>query len=108
MKEKLQNLVAEYGPVIVVVWFAIFFLTWAGFATAIQFFGFQPEGAAESGSLWLVAYGATQLTKPIRFIVTAALAPVGAKLWRKIKASDAEEEQAAIAQDIAAAERVEP
>lgn len=82
MKGKLEKLLADYGPVALVLWFAIFGLTWSGFALAIQR-GFEVEGAAGTAGVWGAAYLATQVTKPVRIAATLLLTPVVGRFWKR-------------------------
>jgi hypothetical protein len=76
---KLKDHMAEYGALALAVWLTIFFSTWIGFYVAIQM-GFDVESTSGSvGTVW-VAYGATQLTKPIRIFATIAITPIVAGL----------------------------
>jgi hypothetical protein len=81
VKDKLQALAEEYGPVALVTWFAIFFATLGAFYVAIES-GFTPEGAAGRSGTVAMAYGATQLTKPLRAVATFALTPLIARSLR--------------------------
>ena len=78
-KEKLEGMITAYGPVAFGVWVGLFVLTWTGFALAIAA-GFDVEGAGGSASTLVAAYLATQLTKPVRVLVTVALTPFLARL----------------------------
>lgn len=73
---------AAYGPYALVTWFVIFGVTLAGFGVAISL-GFKPEGVAGNTGTWLAAYAATQVTKPIRIVMTLALTPLIAKVFRR-------------------------
>ena len=84
MKAKLQKLLADYGPVAVVVYFAIFFLTLGGFAFALSR-GIHVSGAAGKVGILGGAYAATQLAKPLRFLATFALTPLAAQAWRRLR-----------------------
>ncbi|MCB9761471.1 MAG: DUF1279 domain-containing protein [Alphaproteobacteria bacterium] len=81
-KARLQALFKEYGPVALGVWFTIFGLVLGGFYTALSM-GFdvsmtaQPEAGVGT---FAAAYGATQLTKPLRAVATLALTPLVARL----------------------------
>jgi hypothetical protein len=91
---KLEALVAEYGTAAFVTWFGIFGLTWLGFILAISF-GFEVDSGGEGTGVVLVAYFATQLTKPIRIGATVVLTPVVVKVWHRFfppKPQDEEED----------------
>ena len=81
-RQKLENLIATYGTVAVVTWFTIFLLTWLFFIVAITL-GFDVDSGGESTGTVLIAYGATQLTKPIRIGVVAVLTPIVAPFWNR-------------------------
>lgn len=94
-RARLEGLVTTYGPVAVGVWLALFGLTWAGFALAIHF-GLEVESAAGNASTALAAYVATQVTKPLRVVITVALTPLAARLiGRKVTAGGPDEPLAA-------------
>ena len=83
LRERLQNLVAEYGAWALAVWFVLFGLTFAGFAVALTM-GLNVEGAAGTGGVLGGAYVATQLTKPVRIFATMGLTPVVARFGRRL------------------------
>ncbi|HVD61990.1 MAG TPA: hypothetical protein VNC11_14055 [Gemmatimonadaceae bacterium] len=84
MKKTVQNLLAEYGAVAVVVYFTIFFLVLFGFWGAITF-GWKPSSAAGSVGVWTAAYIATKLTQPLRILATIAVTPLVAKIYEKAR-----------------------
>ena len=84
VKKTVQNLLAEYGTVAVVVYFTIFFATLAGFWLAIRL-GWRPSSAAGSVGTWAAAYIATKLTQPIRIGATLLITPFVAKLYERIR-----------------------
>jgi hypothetical protein len=84
MKQKLEKLLEQYGYIALVVYFALFFLTWLGMGVAIAA-GVHVKGAAGKAGIVGAAYVATELTKPLRFIATLFLTPLLAQLWRKIR-----------------------
>lgn len=83
-KERLKALLAEYGYLAAVVYFSLFFLTWAGFAFAIHF-GFDVESAKGGASLLGASWLATKLTQPIRIAATLGLTPIVAGVVRKVR-----------------------
>ena len=113
LRKRLKKLLFEYGWVAAVVWFTIFGLTLCGFAFALSngleaeaasammgtFYDFlgtlginvSPSGAAETTGVWALAYGLTQLTKPLRILVTIILTPIVAP-WVGNTPSKASEE----------------
>ena len=83
MKEKLQELMAKYGRIAIVVYLSTFVVTMVGFSLAIMQ-GFEVEGASSTAGTLGAAWIATKLTQPIRIGVTLALTPViGAVLNRR-------------------------
>lgn len=84
MKKTVQNLLAEYGAVAVVVYFVIFFGVLAGFYLAIRF-GWRPSSAAGTMGTFAAAYIATKLAQPIRIAATVVLTPFIAKAYEKIR-----------------------
>ena len=84
VKKTVQNLLAEYGTVAVVVYFTIFFATLFGFWLAIRL-GWRPSSAAGTMGTWAAAYIATKLTQPIRIAATLVVTPVVAKLYERVR-----------------------
>lgn len=89
MKERIEALMLEYGAIAAVVWFGLFFATWAGAAALLQA-GFEFESASGKTGLWAGSYAIAFATKPIRIILTVALCPVVAKFWRRFVPKKAE------------------
>lgn len=89
LKQRFENLVAEYGPSAIALYFGIFFLTWTAFAVAIQR-GFEVEGATAGMGTWAAAWVATKLTQPVRIAATFVLTPLVARLLGKRKPETAE------------------
>ena len=83
MRKTIQKLLVEYGPIAVVVYFAIFFRVIFGFWAAIRF-GWQPSTTAGTLGIWTAAYIATKLTQPLRIIATLAVTPLVAKVYERI------------------------
>ena len=75
MKEKLQQLMAEYGKIAIAVYLSTFAVAMVGFSIAITQ-GFEVEGASGTAGTLGAAWLATKLTQPIRIGVTLALTPV--------------------------------
>lgn len=83
-KARYKALVEEYGTIAVVVYFTIFFGTWAGFWYALSA-GFEVSGAAgQAGTFW-GAYAATKLTQPLRIAATFVLTPTVAAIKHRIR-----------------------
>lgn len=85
MGAKLQQLLAEYGPVAVAIYLTLFFGVLIGIYLAINA-GWAPEGVAGNASAWTAAYLATKLTQPLRIAATLVLTPLVGKLWQRNKA----------------------
>jgi hypothetical protein len=93
LRERFNALLAEFGPLLVVVHFSIFALVFAGAALAIKFgFGLGERSTAEGTSEWLGAAGtwggayiATQMTKPLRFGATLLITPPLGALLRRLR-----------------------
>ncbi|WP_232293225.1 hypothetical protein [Stigmatella aurantiaca] len=73
--ERFKLLVVEYGPLAIIINFALLFLTVAGFFVAIQL-GFQAEGSGATAGSLAAAYAASQVVKPFRFAAVFALTPL--------------------------------
>ena len=77
-KEKLD----AFGTTGVVVWFALFLTTLFGFAALIssglaaQIPWIQEHSEVGSGATFVVAYALTQLSKPVRIVLTLAITPI--------------------------------
>ncbi|HMA94381.1 MAG TPA: hypothetical protein VKP30_16935 [Polyangiaceae bacterium] len=82
LRQRLNQLMLEYGQVAVWTYFAIFAIVLLVFAGAIKL-GFHQTGtAAGTVGVWGAAYIATKLTQPIRIAATLALSPLFMKLAR--------------------------
>jgi hypothetical protein len=93
-RERFNALLAEWGPLMLVVYFSIFGLVLVGFATAIEL-GFSPSGVTGSAGTWVAAYAATQLTKPLRIAATFFITPVLGTLLRRVRRQPAAQEAVA-------------
>jgi hypothetical protein len=80
---KIQNLLTEYGPVAIVVYFTIFFLVLLSAWTAIHL-GWRPESVTGSVGTFTAAYLVTKVTQPLRIAGTLALTPLAAIAYRRI------------------------
>jgi len=83
-RERLKNLLAEYGKLALYVYLAIFVVVLAGFALAIQM-GIRVESVAGKAGVWGAAWLATKVTQPLRILATLALTPLLAQLLRRRK-----------------------
>lgn len=102
--ERLKALVAEWGPLLAVVWFSIFAIVLVGFALAIQL-GFETESTAGTLGTWGAAYVATQLTKPLRLAATVLITPALGAFLRRLRRRGAPAEPTEPALDESASER---
>ncbi len=84
VKKTIQNLLAEYGTVAVIVYFVIFFAVLGAFWLAIRL-GWQPTSAAGSVGTFAAAYIATKLTQPLRIAATLVITPVIARLYERMR-----------------------
>ena len=84
MRKTAKQLLSEYGPVAVAVYFTIFFAVLAGFWAAVRF-GWRPESAAGSVGAFGAAYIATKLTQPLRIVATVALTPLVARVYERVR-----------------------
>lgn len=93
VQEKLKGLVAEYGPLLFVVYFSIFGLVFVGSAllgrqglvSLAQRLGFDLGGAAATAGAWTAAYLFTKALQPLRIAATVVLTPVVANVWRRFR-----------------------
>jgi len=102
--ERLKALVAEWGPLLAVVWFALFAIVLVGFALAIQL-GFETQSTAGTLGTWGAAYVATQLTKPLRLAATVLITPALGAFLRRFRRPGAPPAPAEPALDESASER---
>ena len=91
-RERLKNLLAEYGKLALYVYLAIFVVVLAGFAVAIQL-GISVESAAGKAGVWGAAWLATKVTQPLRILATLALTPLLAQLLRRRKRANDDSRQ---------------
>ena len=83
MRRTFKAILAEYGAVAVVVYFAIFFAVLGGFWAAITM-GWEPSGAVGNVGAFTAAYLATKVTQPLRIAATLALTPLVAKVYERV------------------------
>jgi hypothetical protein len=84
LKDRLKQLMVEYGSLALWVYFGIFAVVLVGFALAIRF-GMNVESAAGTAGVWGAAWVSTKLTQPLRILATLALTPVVMQILRRIK-----------------------
>jgi hypothetical protein len=83
-RERFNALLAEWGSLVLWVYFGIFGVVLVSFALAIKF-GFGVEGTAGNVGTWGAAWVATKLTQPLRIAATLILTPALAALIRRIR-----------------------
>jgi O-antigen ligase len=84
VRNTIKHILAEYGTIALVVYFAIFFLALGGFWMAIRF-GWRSQSTAAGVGTFAAAYIATKLTQPLRIAVTAVLTPVIGRLYERVR-----------------------
>ena len=104
VKERLQDLVAEYGKIAFIIFFSIFALTLLGFYIAIKAGMDVGDSTAGSSGTLFAAWVATKITLPLRIGGTFVLTPIAAALIHKIKGKpsptgDEDEAEAEAAED---------
>lgn len=82
MRKTLKSVLAEYGPVALVVYLVIFALVLLGSWAAIRM-GWRPATAAGGMGTFAAAYLITKVTQPLRIAATLALTPLVARLTRR-------------------------
>ncbi len=111
-RQRLEDMMNRYGPVAVGTWFAIFFSSIAGFVGAMElgldidgFVGWMIRTFGMDEARWggitagtgklAVAYGLTQLIKPLRIALFVVLTPVVARLLGRSEAAPVPDDSAA-------------
>lgn len=89
MTEKLKKLIAEYGAVATVTYFAIFLIVLFGAAAAIKL-GFEIESAKGTAGLFFAAWLTAKAVQIPRILATVALTPVIAKLYERFRRAPAD------------------
>jgi hypothetical protein len=82
LKARLAALFAEYGTVALVLHFSISIATMIGFAIAI-WSGAKPSSATGVLGVLGAAWALGKATFPIRILITLAITPPIAALWRR-------------------------
>jgi hypothetical protein len=83
LRNKLTEILAEYGPVAVVVYFGIFFTVLFGIWAAI-ILGWKPDSMTANMGSFAAAYLATKVTQPLRIASTLALTPLAARVYTRV------------------------
>jgi len=84
LKDRLKQLMVEFGALALWVYFGIFAVVLVGFALAIRF-GLGVESTAGTAGVWGAAWVSTKLTQPLRILATLALTPVVMQVLHRIK-----------------------
>ena len=85
-RQRLKDLLAEYGRLALFTYLVLFALVLAGFAAAIHW-GVRAESTAGKAGLWGAAWLATKVTQPLRILATIALTPLVAQVLKRRKKS---------------------
>ncbi len=85
LKDRLQEHIAEYGKLALVIFLSMGALTLVGFYIAIKAGIDIGEGTSQTAGTLVAAWVATKLTMPIRIGATLVLTPILAKLLRRKK-----------------------
>jgi len=83
VKKRLQQILAEYGPIAVVVYFAIFFGVLFSAWAAIHF-GWRPESVVGNVGTFTAAYIVTKVAQPARIALTLFLTPIVGRIHRQL------------------------
>lgn len=83
MREKLNNLIVEYGVIALVVYLTSTALVYLGFWLALQF-GWRPSGATGNIAFWGTAYVAAKVTQPFRIAGTIVVTPLIARIYERV------------------------
>ena len=80
-RQRLKNLLAEYGRLALYTYLVLFIVVLLGFAGAIHL-GVHTESTASKAGLWGAAWLATKVTQPLRILATVALTPLVAQVLK--------------------------
>jgi hypothetical protein len=85
VRKTFKNIMAEYGPLALVIYLTIFAVVLGAFWLGIRF-GWRPESVAGDVGTFTAAYIATKLTQPFRIAGTLVLTPLVAQLYNRFRA----------------------
>ena len=85
LKVRLQEHLAEYGKIALVIYFSIFLLTYCAFYIAIKSGIHLGDSAAGTSGTYFAAWVATKLTQPFRIGGTFVLTPIVAAVVHKVR-----------------------
>jgi hypothetical protein len=83
-RQRLKDLLAEYGRLALYTYLVLFVIVLVGFAGAIHW-GVRVESTAGKAGLWGAAWLATKVTQPLRILATVALTPLVAQVLKRRK-----------------------
>ncbi len=82
LKQRLEEHLAEYGPIALVIYLTISALTITGFYIAIKT-GLRSDSSTGTAGTLLAAWLASKLTLPLRIGATFILTPIAATIMHK-------------------------
>jgi hypothetical protein len=83
VRKTVNQVLAEYGPIALVVYFSIFFAVLITCWVAIHL-GWQPESAIGAAGAFTGAYLATKVTQPLRIAATLVITPFAARVVHRL------------------------
>ena len=95
--QKLKQTIEEYGRIVIMLYFGIFFLSFCFFWCALTFgvdiksWSWFSGDFGDIGGVAL-AYAATKILQPVRIALTLALTPVAARVFPFLKKNSKEQE----------------
>jgi hypothetical protein len=84
LRDRFNALLAEWGPLLAIVYFSIFGVVLVGFALAIKA-GFGVDSTAGTVGTWGAAWVATKLTQPLRIAATLVITPALGALLKRVR-----------------------
>ena len=84
MRKTFKQILAEYGPIALVVYLLLFALVLAGFWMAIRL-GWRTDSVAGGVGAFTAAYLATKLTQPLRIAATLLITPLVARVYERMR-----------------------
>ena len=95
--QKLKQTIEEYGRIVIMLYFGIFFLSFCFFWCALTFGVDIKSWSWFSGDFGdiggaALAYAATKILQPVRIALTLALTPILARVFPFLKKNNEEKE----------------
>jgi len=84
VRKTFKQILAEYGPIALVVYLLLFTMVLAAFWMAIRF-GWRTESVAGNAGAFTAAYIATKLTQPLRIAATLLITPLVARVYERMR-----------------------